>query len=104
MVFWFFARSAVVLGLVWRNRLRLGAGIGRGYRAGRLLVAEILRQVLTSATICPYLGRIRLHKRSSAHRDSHRNSLAIPANPSDPCRSEERRVGKECRSRWSPYH
>src|SRR3712207_7576062 len=23
----------------------------------------------------------------------------------DPCgRSEERRVGKECRSRWSPYH
>ena len=20
------------------------------------------------------------------------------------CRSEERRVGKECRSRWSPYH
>jgi len=25
-----------------------------------------------------------------------------PAHPSD--RSEERRVGKECRSRWSPYH
>ena len=22
----------------------------------------------------------------------------------DPQRSEERRVGKECRSRWSPYH
>src|SRR2546425_3647265 len=22
----------------------------------------------------------------------------------DPPRSEERRVGKECRSRWSPYH
>ena len=27
------------------------------------------------------------------------NQLAITAN-----RSEERRVGKECRSRWSPYH
>ena len=27
--------------------------------------------------------------------DVHGNSLA---------RSEERRVGKECRSRWSPYH
>src|SRR2546430_9249536 len=26
--------------------------------------------------------------------------LAAP----DDCRSEERRVGKECRSRWSPYH
>src|SRR2546422_9395385 len=24
--------------------------------------------------------------------------------PADPGRSEERRVGKECRSRWSPYH
>ena len=24
----------------------------------------------------------------------------LPDNP----RSEERRVGKECRSRWSPYH
>ena len=23
---------------------------------------------------------------------------------STPNRSEERRVGKECRSRWSPYH
>ena len=23
---------------------------------------------------------------------------------SDSSRSEERRVGKECRSRWSPYH
>src|SRR2546422_11748108 len=25
-------------------------------------------------------------------------------NPSPRRRSEERRVGKECRSRWSPYH
>ena len=25
-----------------------------------------------------------------------------PDNPDN--RSEERRVGKECRSRWSPYH
>ena len=24
--------------------------------------------------------------------------------PDKPGRSEERRVGKECRSRWSPYH
>src|SRR3712207_7543422 len=24
--------------------------------------------------------------------------------PADHVRSEERRVGKECRSRWSPYH
>ena len=27
-----------------------------------------------------------------------------PAGPEQEARSEERRVGKECRSRWSPYH
>ena len=27
-----------------------------------------------------------------------------PAPPRGSRRSEERRVGKECRSRWSPYH
>ena len=29
---------------------------------------------------------------------------AIKAALADEDRSEERRVGKECRSRWSPYH
>ena len=27
-----------------------------------------------------------------------------PIPPEEVPRSEERRVGKECRSRWSPYH
>src|SRR3712207_4626602 len=31
------------------------------------------------------------------------DTLALPEPPAAP-RSEERRVGKECRSRWSPYH
>src|SRR3712207_6945561 len=30
--------------------------------------------------------------------------VATAAAPLLPARSEERRVGKECRSRWSPYH
>src|SRR3712207_9174692 len=30
--------------------------------------------------------------------------FADDAAPGGPQRSEERRVGKECRSRWSPYH
>ena len=29
-------------------------------------------------------------------------AVAVAAGPA--ARSEERRVGKECRSRWSPYH
>ena len=31
-----------------------------------------------------------------------KDELGIHARPAG--RSEERRVGKECRSRWSPYH
>src|SRR2546430_10865982 len=30
--------------------------------------------------------------------------FTIAGEGSEPSRSEERRVGKECRSRWSPYH
>src|SRR3712207_9263186 len=30
--------------------------------------------------------------------------VALEADAYDEERSEERRVGKECRSRWSPYH
>src|SRR2546425_8663086 len=35
------------------------------------------------------------------------HSTRVPVPPREPYgseRSEERRVGKECRSRWSPYH
>ena len=31
-------------------------------------------------------------------------ALSVPASLKLFSRSEERRVGKECRSRWSPYH
>ena len=30
--------------------------------------------------------------------------MVYPADGKEVTRSEERRVGKECRSRWSPYH
>ena len=31
-------------------------------------------------------------------------AVTVCKNAEHDCRSEERRVGKECRSRWSPYH
>src|SRR3712207_9596327 len=34
----------------------------------------------------------------------HKPPLLILDEPTGGLRSEERRVGKECRSRWSPYH
>ena len=39
-----------------------------------------------------------------AGRDLKPGVAALSAGASDMSRSEERRVGKECRSRWSPYH
>ena len=32
------------------------------------------------------------------------NTCSIREKAQEKVRSEERRVGKECRSRWSPYH
>src|SRR3712207_7699413 len=42
-------------------------------------------------------------RRSSASTRQERFTVATTATPLR-LRSEERRVGKECRSRWSPYH
>ena len=35
---------------------------------------------------------------------SDNEALDVMSQLTNLCRSEERRVGKECRSRWSPYH
>ena len=43
----------------------------------------------------------------SGYRTGRRAPIGIACGPHSrlsTCRSEERRVGKECRSRWSPYH
>ena len=56
--------------------------------------------VLTNAPVAMRMGKINdLAEKTGAQ--------IIPAdatNMEDTTRSEERRVGKECRSRWSPYH
>src|SRR2546425_12610168 len=45
-------------------------------------------------------------RRSAGCADEERIEVEEPLPPDGPNvpRSEERRVGKECRSRWSPYH
>ena len=51
----------------------------------------------------PFHAVLPNRKAASPFRFRVRNILAV-ANSSPTSRSEERRVGKECRSRWSPYH
>src|SRR2546422_3840043 len=43
-------------------------------------------------------------KSLAPHGNPWRGPRCFPAATSRSARSEERRVGKECRSRWSPYH
>ena len=51
---------------------------------------RILATVATIASICMYTSYIfQIQANLAGHKTT---------------RSEERRVGKECRSRWSPYH
>src|SRR5260221_9443702 len=50
------------------------------------------------------VARARQGKSAAAQADLRRAADLDPDEDDYPFRSEERRVGKECRSRWSPYH
>ena len=73
-----------------------------------LLLAEDRQTALDYAQQCDDLNRDRKALENEAVQEAARQvSPALPlAAAYDPAttRSEERRVGKECRSRWSPYH
>src|SRR2546421_7544525 len=62
----------------------------------RAAQAELLHAVLELAH-----GEIRVLQRDAREGDK---TLAVVGADLGELRSEERRVGKECRSRWSPYH
>ena len=63
----------------------------------------------SQATVSDEMGRFRLTAKPGAYELSvtflgyraYTRELVVE---NEPVRSEERRVGKECRSRWSPYH
>ena len=57
---------------------------------------------LESRELAAYMKVRNLIKEKSAHGAA--TPLGTQLNKQKQYRSEERRVGKECRSRWSPYH
>src|SRR2546426_713791 len=69
------------------------AAVVFGARGEVLYVNQAAQATLPPATITPSI-------------DSGLVRAVLDARGGDvvPLRSEERRVGKECRSRWSPYH
>src|SRR2546427_9525518 len=50
------------------------------------------------------LLRERARSRAPVRGDAGADARRAPRRGAPHARSEERRVGKECRSRWSPYH
>ena len=57
-----------------------------------LVVTIVVLIILATVSILAVFGDNGIIARAQTAKDTHEK------------RSEERRVGKECRSRWSPYH
>src|SRR2546421_9242806 len=60
------------------------------------------RMVAVQAEGCAPM--VRAWEKGEEHAPRFENAHTIASGIRVPQRSEERRVGKECRSRWSPYH
>src|SRR5260370_6286200 len=94
----------------WQHR---GKSFGRR-RKPRLYAWNLGRRCAEDNRLC--LSRIRLQDFTSHIRKPvdapvlilgvkrGKNQLSEQIETANVVRSEERRVGKECRSRWSPYH
>src|SRR2546422_8788546 len=74
--------------------------IAFGYLVGRIGVARLLLPGYFEGTQDTAYQRLERRFGSAARRTASGVFLLTRAL----ARSEERRVGKECRSRWSPYH
>src|ERR1044071_7507927 len=91
-----------------------GKRTGEGNRDGRARKWARLAIYLTVLSICrgiPVKGDNEAEKNPAAPPiDENRSVILVVGAPGEEefgkafARSEERRVGKECRSRWSPYH
>ena len=64
------------------------------------LMDQRLQELLRSVPAVSVEGARAVEKTRTAR--THGTTFIAVDDPDD--RSEERRVGKECRSRWSPYH
>ena len=72
---------------------------------GRVVVRGVA-MVKKALPLCKGGFRRGLSKGSMSWGDDEGECVIVAADlgPGSSSRSEERRVGKECRSRWSPYH
>ena len=73
--------------------------VRKNYTVGGVNIEKQI--VITDKNLSEYLGKVKFIKEKA----SRKNEVGIVRGLAwTAARSEERRVGKECRSRWSPYH
>ena len=68
------------------------------------LIIAVIAAIVLIAGIVLYFNMGKNNSGSSSGNARMTSTDVKSAADTDSSRSEERRVGKECRSRWSPYH
>src|SRR5216684_6142713 len=95
------------LGPAWIADLGCGPGVSTFALARRLPRARLIGLDIAPRMLNEARRRRRQANVSMPHLtwlQADASKLPFKTASLDACRSEERRVGKECRSRWSPYH
>ena len=80
----------------------LGANDGARALAGGQTIVNVMKARAAAPDVLVDLNRLDDLKRIAVTGDT--LELGAMTTYTQLMRSEERRVGKECRSRWSPYH
>ena len=85
---------------------QLQADLTEAIRAQNDVVRSTLRMALAAITRAEVAGKTHTTLTDDQVLGLLRSEISKRAEAADifAARSEERRVGKECRSRWSPYH
>src|SRR5215216_6361699 len=83
---------------------RVLAGVGPGTFTGIRIAAATARALALATGAALSKNSTLAALASPALSGGHPEVLAVLDARRGQVRSEERRVGKECRSRWSPYH
>src|SRR2546426_12324781 len=92
-------RAVIADGFTFDNVRRVSAAIGVTART-----LEPPKNIDRNALVVGYDRRFLSREFAEVVAGTLRNSGYRVILSNAPTRSEERRVGKECRSRWSPYH
>src|SRR3712207_9148490 len=96
---------ALVVLLVFAVKGLLFAGVVRAFGYGNIIPFAVGLGLFQVGEFSFVIARVGLDAGAVTQRSySVMLTTAVVTMALTPFRSEERRVGKECRSRWSPYH